>query len=111
MNGGLVVKAVAYVNHGRWIADCPTPYCGNALSLEPKQTMFHCSSDVGGCQSIAEVLWPSETEAIDAVLSNRPIPATRNWAPAGHRQAISCRVPDGQTVADLIAETIEHEVA
>lgn len=99
--------ARAYVNHGRWVADCPRPYCGNAVALEPRQTTFHCGS-AGGCQLIAEVVWPSDADEIWAALAVRPVPTTRNWAPAGHRQALACHVPDGQTVADLVAETAEY---
>lgn len=101
------LMAVAYVNFGRWVADCPRQYCGNAVALEPKQVTFHCGS-VGGCKLLAEVVWPVDADEIWEALSMRPVPGTRNWAPAGHRQAIACRVPDGQTVADLIAENYEY---
>lgn len=103
----VTANAQAYVNHGRWIADCPRPHCGNALALNPKQSTFHCSG-TGGCQLIAEVEWPASVGGIDAALAVRPVPTTRNWAPAGHRQAIACRVPEGQTVAELVAETHEY---
>jgi hypothetical protein len=97
--------AYAYVNHGRWIADCTRRHCANAESLSPKQTMLHCSN----CRLLAEVVWPPDPDAITDALAVRPVPQTRNWAPAGHRQALATRHPDGQTVADLIAETHEHE--
>lgn len=106
----LTTLAQAYCNHSRWIADCPRQDCGNALALEPGQTTFHCGG-LGGCNLITEIEWPHEVEAIDAVLAQRPVPTTRNWAPAGHRQAISCHFPDGQTVAELIDETHEHAEA
>lgn len=99
------VVAQAYVNHGRWVADCPYQYCGNAVALEPKQTTFHC---MGGCQLITELRWPPDAEDITEALAARPFPLTRNWAPAGHRQAIATGFPDGQTVVDLVAETREH---
>lgn len=99
--------ALAYVNHGRWIADCPRPHCGNAVGLHPKQAVFHCAG-AGGCQLMAPVEWPDDVDDITAALAQRPIPTTRNWAPAGHRQSIATGVPDGQTVVDLIAETHEH---
>jgi hypothetical protein len=96
--------AQAYCNWGRWVADCPTG-CGNAIALEPKQTQFHC---VGGCNALAPVEWPADMDEIGQALQARPIERTRNWAPAGHRQSIACHVPDGQTVADLVAETNEY---
>jgi len=104
----VTAHAQAYVNHGRWIADCPRPHCGNALALNPKQSVFHCAGK-GGCQLIAEVDWPVEVDLIDAAISARPVRTTRNWAPAGHRQAIACGFPEGQTAADLVAETHKYQ--
>lgn len=101
------LAARAYCNHGRWVADCPRQYCGNAIALLPKETQFHCAGE-GGCQLLTEVEWPRDADAIWEALDVRPVPGTRNWAPAGHRQAIACNVPDGQTVAELIAENHER---
>jgi hypothetical protein len=98
------VTAVAYVNHGRWIADCTRPYCANAEKLEPHQSVFCCSN----CRQIDDVRWPADPDKVWAVLEARPVPQTRNWAPAGHRQAITDGFPDGQTVADLVDENREY---
>lgn len=98
----------AYVNAGRWIADCPDARCGNAVALTPKQTQYHC---VQGCNLITDLAWPPDAEEITRALAARSHDVNRNWAPAGHRQAISTGHPMGQTVADLLAETREHEVA
>jgi hypothetical protein len=106
--GLITLAAQAYCNHGRWVADCPRQYCGNAVALEPKQSTFHCAAPVGGCQLLAEVEWPPNIDEIQEALQQRPVPGTRNWAPAGHWQAIACHVPKGQTVADLIAENNEY---
>lgn len=95
----------AFVNLGRWIADCPAG-CGNAIALEPHQTQFHC---IGGCNLVGEVVWPGDAEEITRALAERDSTLNRNWAPAGHRQAYATGHPAGQTVADLIAETHEHE--
>lgn len=108
--GGWVLvdqRAQAYVHRGMWIADCTRPYCGNAMRLDPKQTLFHCSE----CKNIVEIVWPADADAITDVLARRPVPQTRNWAPAGHRQAVACGFTDGQTVADLAAENREHGVS
>lgn len=98
--------AMAYVNMGRVIADCPRRDCTNAEALEPRQQTFYCSY----CKQIAEVRWPADLDEIAMALEQRPVPSTRNWAPAGHRQALACGHPDGQTVADLIDENREHGV-
>lgn len=105
----LTTVAVAVLNAGRWLAECPREYCGNALALDPGQATFHCAG-MGGCQLVTEVLWPPDAEQIWAVLLQRPVPGTRNWAPAGHRQALMCGFPLGQTVDDLITENREHGV-
>lgn len=105
----LTTLARAYVNCGRWIADCPREHCTNAIALTPKQVQFFCEHE-GGCRLLTEVEWPADADAIWEVLKARPVPGTRNWAPAGHRQAIVCGLPLGQTVDALIAENREHGV-
>lgn len=97
----------AYVNHGRWTADCTRPYCGNAVELTRGQTTFHCIN----CLLITGVDWPSNPDEIWAALLLRPVPQTRNWSPAGHRQALVDGFPNGQTVADLRDENDEYGVA
>lgn len=105
----IVVSATvqAYVNHGRWIADCSYPDCNSAEALKPRQTQFHCSN----CHYIASVEWPLFPDDITAALRVRPVPQTRNWAPAGHRQALVTGFPEGQTVNDLEEENAMHGLA
>lgn len=107
--------AYAYVNHGRWVADCPAG-CGSALNLRPRETTYVCAvfdggQMVAGCGACSAVAWPAGAVWIWDALLRRPNPLTRNWAPAGHRQALATGFPQGQTVADLIAETYLHEEA
>lgn len=103
-------SAAAYVNHGRWIADCPKPFCGNAMALDPKQARFICGLLDGrgrlanGCGTTADVHWPPDAVWIWDALLRRPDPGTRNWAPAGHRQAVADGFAAGQSVTDLLAE-------
>lgn len=101
--------AQAYVNRGAWVADCPAG-CGSAMGLKPKETTYVCGvvdagELKGGCGACAAVAWPSQAVWIWDALVRRPNRVTRNWAPPGHRQAIVTGHPQGQTVADLIAET------
>lgn len=96
----LTDRARAYVNHGRWIADCTRQYCANAEKLEAGQATFHCSN----CQQTAPVEWPPDADEITAVLWRRPVPQTRNWFPAGHELALRSGTEHGQTVADLKTE-------
>lgn len=102
-----MISTQAYMNHGRWICDCPRPFCANALKLQPKQAEFYCAPE-GGCQQVASVEWPDDVDEITRALSARPVLATRNWAPAGHRQAIACGFPEGQAIVDLLLEQAGH---
>ena len=81
--------ARAYVNHGRWVADCEQPYCNGAESLEPRQALVHCSN----CHWEGMVQWPPDADAIWEVLAVRPVPQTRNWFPSGHELALRSGCP------------------
>lgn len=94
----------AFVHRGMWVADCAYPACANCEPLEPGQSKVYCRD----CHYIAHVIWPADAEAIDLVLSVRPVPGTRHWAPAGHRQAVACGFPEGQSVEDLLEENEEN---
>lgn len=104
----ITARARARVNHGRWIADCPRPYCANAIKLEPRQTAFHCGGE-GGCLMVADVEWPPDADGVWQALLERPVPGTRNWYPHEHPEAVKLGLPHGQSVADLRTETREHE--
>lgn len=104
----ITTRARARVNYGRWIADCPRPYCANAMRLTPGQSAFHCGGE-GGCQLVAEVEWPADAAGIWAALEVRPVPGTRNWYPDDHAEAVRLGLPHGQTAAELRDETREYE--
>ena len=80
----------AYVNHGRWVVDCPEPYCGGAGLAE---TVLVCEN----CKRVTQVVWPTNRTDIDRALVPRPVPQTRNWTP-------------GETVEDLLKENEAHGV-
>lgn len=96
--------AQVYVHRGMWVADCAYPSCSNAERIDFGDAKVYCTA----CHYIAHLTWPSDALEIMAVLDVRPVPETRHWAPAGHRQAIACGFPDGQTVADLMDENEEN---
>lgn len=107
MGGGRVASPVlAYVNHGRWVADCSREYCNNAVELEPRQGDYHCVN----CGLDASVTWPSDADEIWRALAHRPVPQTRNWFPRGHDLAVRAGCPHGQSAADLLAENEEHGI-
>lgn len=83
---------VAYVNHGRWLADCPLCNSGIALDAElPAALCFDCGA------VFARVMWPTPEDkaAIEAALERRPRRAVQNWRP-------------GEAVLSLLAENLEH---
>lgn len=94
--------ALAYVNFGRWVADCPQG-CGNAYGVTPDQMHFMCETPYG-CGHITTLKWPHNAREIWNVLMARPMPKTRNWFPKNHPLAIRSGCPDGQTVEELLAE-------
>lgn len=96
-------KARAYVNFGRWIADCPID-CGSAMRLNPRQAMFHCVE----CRHVAEIEWPANADELWDALEKRQAPKNRNWFPAGHPLAVRASIPHGQTVKELEDETRER---
>lgn len=105
LTNGATVRA--YVNHGRWIADCERPHCSNAVQLQPGQSAFECGPN--GCGFVAGVDWPPNAAAIWDVLNLRPVPQTRNWFPASHELALRANAPHGQTVTELIDEQANYE--
>lgn len=80
----------AYVNHGRWVADCPA--CNSAAVVTVESPYFRC-----GCGLRAGVQFPPEREAIEDVLGRRPMAENRNWS-------------QGESVADLRIENALHRV-
>ena len=117
--------AIAYVYHGEWGADCPRPDCYNSEFLHnpadptrpsgpgnprvnPKP-VFSCSN----CGELAPIAWPPYEMAAEIVhvLSQRPVPGTRNWYPQDHPVAVRSRIPHGQSPDDLRRENHDHGVA
>lgn len=98
-------RALAHVNHGRWLTLCPRwPDCGNATELQPQQGSWSC----GECYAVALVEWPANPDELWAELVRRPDESTRNWYPDGHAWALAAGLPIGQSVADLRDEYEQH---
>lgn len=81
----------AYINHNRWVADCPI--CNGAELASPESPFFRCAN----CGFEAGVQFPANRQGIEAVLAHRPHLLNRNWRP-------------GESIADLRAENIGHGV-
>lgn len=81
----------ARVDLGRWIIDCA---CGAGNAAHPDWQGSACPA----CGAIhRRVIFPDDREAIEAVLEERSRPGNKFWKP-------------GETVADLVAENINHGV-
>lgn len=92
----LAYTAYAEANHGRWVADCPRPYCTNAMQLERGQTEFLCGG-AGSCGILTPIQWPADPDAIEALLLMRPAVATRNWK-------------SGEPLRQLLEENVTHGI-
>lgn len=92
---GLVIQA--YVNHGRWVADCPFCTGAERVSLDRPQFMcLSCFNAAAGGRWLRMRL-PRWRGLIEAELLKRPRVQNRNWRP-------------GETVASLRKENREHGI-
>jgi hypothetical protein len=80
------------------------------MRLTPEQITFHCEGH-DGCGMHAAIAWPDDPARIWTVLEERPVPATRNWYPKGHPEAVQLGIPHGQTVTELREEHRAYEGA
>ena len=71
---------LAYVNHGRWVVDCP---CGSAQLACRSDRRFFCTDcrNAWAFGKWVRVTWPAEEADIEALLLQRPFPRNRNWHP------------------------------
>jgi hypothetical protein len=97
------MKALAYYNHGRWVADCAYDGCFSALVVEGGGSVT-CAAPPAGCGRRYQVEFPGNAPAIEQALSVRPA-QNRNWFPDGHPLATAVGWPTGQTVEELHEET------
>lgn len=92
----------AYINEGRWVAECPVDGCGGAILVSEKTPLFlcpECGSPENGNNWYA-VAFPADKAVIERVLLKRPsrVPdraKTRHWRP-------------GESVDDLKRENRER---
>lgn len=96
-------KILARVNQGRWIAECPNVWCGNAIVASVKTPLYICTS-CGSRENDQRwylVEFPARKREIEAELLKRPAARSvearnRNWSP-------------GETEATLRRERVLHE--
>lgn len=86
--------AYAYANYGRWVIDCPRPWCTNAMQVRRGQMQFECLGP-DSCGWTSPIIWPPDPDAIEVILAARPANPVRNWLV-------------GETLAQLIEENAAH---
>lgn len=84
----------AYVNHGRWVVNCPS--CPSAQNASFDDPWFWCPT-CGSGGMWHKVTFPKQRTAIEVLLEKRPDITTRNWLP-------------GESVADLRRENTDHGI-
>jgi hypothetical protein len=87
----------AYVNHSRWLWDCPVCNGSELCSdLDPRAVCRLCGNAGDGWW---QIVWPDDTtrERVEVLLERRPDPRTRNWTP-------------GELVEQLQAENLQHGI-
>jgi hypothetical protein len=85
----------AYVNHGRWVVDCPEDGCGGAEIVSLRDPVFYCGEYECPGDGYWNVSFPEDLTAIEVELMKRPKAQNRNWSL-------------DEKVADLVRENIEH---
>jgi hypothetical protein len=92
--------AIAFLDWDRWVADCPSPSCTNALEVAPEQDGFRCGYWVGpgpndrvpGCGITAPLDWPDDPAAVKARFASLPDPQ-RHWHPRDDEPAEEVEEP------------------
>lgn len=84
---------LAFANWGAWVGRCPSPWCTSAKVLDDDDRVFRCDE----CPTVADVAWPEDKAAIQALLMMRPDPKTRNFLPY-------------ETTTDLMFQNVAHGI-
>lgn len=94
---GKATVALARVNHGRWIVDCP--FCPSAALVTPDDPRFFCveCGNAAAHGRWAKVIFPDDVDAIEQTLEPRPA-ALQNWEPGEDVDAL--RVENDERLAE-----------
>lgn len=85
----------AYINHGRWVADCR--WCNTGMLTRPAWGVAYCA-ECGARYCRGTVSYPGEFKAAEAILLVRVRREQQNW-------------DSTQSIASLAAENLLAEVA
>jgi hypothetical protein len=101
-----VNTALAYLNWGRWVVDCPQPGCTDARLVNPARLEDVCAN---GHPFTITMPPPAQAAAIVTEMAGRAREQDRSWYPAGHARAEMAGQPTGQTPEELRVETRDIE--
>lgn len=113
------MDAPVYFNHGRWVANCPVPGCGDAVALHPQDRHTGVPSPhpvlmqlCANGHDLRLVAPPEELRArIETALMERVSATRRNWFPRDHPYALANGWKHGETVDEIKRETDVGESA
>lgn len=69
----------AYVNHNRWVWDCPIRACPGAQVTHPDDRRAFCMHCYNCGDGWYPVIWPDDKAQIEALLDVRPANHFKNW--------------------------------
>jgi hypothetical protein len=99
-----VTTALAYVSWGRFVADCPTGDCLDAVAVYPPGSSTPDLDQTCYFGHPITVDMPADADDIMTVLAERINDADKTWYPAGHARAVAQGLPHGLTLAELADE-------
>jgi hypothetical protein len=109
-----MMTSLAYLNYGRWVADCPVDGCSDARALHPEDRYGNPSPQpvpdtvcAAGHPYHIETPPAQHRDRLEQAVSERPLIQDRGWYPKGHGWAELNGYPTGQSVDDLRAESSE----
>lgn len=112
------MKAAAYLNHGRWVADCPAAGCTDARAVYPEgrdgspSPVRVLEQVCKGGHAFTIEMPPADIEAqLVAAVAERLSDQRKNWFPRNHPLALALNMPHGQSVRELREETQAGEAA
>lgn len=108
-----MIKGSAYLNHDRWVVDCPADGCTDArLVYHPLTNERQADEVCANGHHFTIDMPPEELEArIVAAVSERHEAADRAWYPHGHARAMLAGYPTGQSIEELVRESREVAAA
>ncbi len=96
----LIGTVKAYVNHGRWIAECPGG-CTDAVLASSEYPVFVCSMPHCEEKNYLRIVFPTNRSNLETELLKRSL------HPSGGKTHANWHV--GETVADLRKERLANE--